>query len=341
MTKKGMRSPKDNTPTSPRKVLISISIIIILVIAVASVLYFVFSRTSEVPFSLNAAIIDQLAKEFPNPTFVENATDILKNAGFNINYYNESLDVGFFKTLAKNNYGIIILRVHSALREDNSTVDLFTSEEFSQYKYEWELENGYVAKGEFLYRPGKYYFAITARFVENLDGRFPKSIVFAMGCWSLKPEADKPLLARAFIDKGAKAYLGWTDLVWPRDTDSETLRLLRLLLNENKTFGEALSQPPIYPYRSGNITIPSRMNFYPQSVSNLKITDLAKEVRTASALTAVNSLKGISTVSYVLNLSIISMPSNLPNHRGQQKILRRTLQKRKGNGFSFLFRLSM
>lgn len=158
----------------------TISITLALVIMLGSIAFVLFT-SSEPAFPLQAAIIDQLGEEFPNSTFVESATNILKSRGFNVTYHNETLTVNFFKGLAKYNYGIIIFRAHSALREDNSTVDLFTAEKYDNSKYGWERENGLLTKGELLYVPGTYYFAVTPLFIKNLEDRFSKSIVITMG----------------------------------------------------------------------------------------------------------------------------------------------------------------
>jgi len=280
--KKEITNRKTQQPSQKR--FLALSVVLVVLIAFGSIVFFLFLRSSEVTFSLNAAIIDQLGEEFPNPTFVENATTILKTHGFNVYYQNETIDVNFFKGLAKNNYGIVILRVHSALREDNSTVDLFTSEKYDYNKYLSERENGLLTMGEYLYSPGKYYFAIAPLFINNLEGRFPKSVVIAMGCWSLKPECEQ--MAIAFIDKGVKAYVGWTDIVFPQDTDYETIRLLKMLLNENETLADAISQTKEYTYYG----VHTRMGFYPPSAGNLKISELIAETKLSSSLAAFNSV---------------------------------------------------
>jgi hypothetical protein len=292
VTKKKEIAKKEAQQPSEKRFLTILTILVIL-IAFGSIVFFLFLYSSEVVFSLNAAIIDQLGEEFPNPSFVENVTSILETHGFNVSYYNETLDVNFFKELAKNNYGIIILRVHSALREDNSTVDLFTSEKYDYEKYSGEREDGLLTMGEYLYSPGKYYFAVTPLFIQNLEGRFPKSVVIAMGCWSLKPECEQ--MAMAFVDKGAKAYVGWTDIVLPQDTDNETLRLLKMLLNENETLTGAITRTNEYTYNGtyGNniiVEVHTRMGFYPQSAGNLKISELIAEAKISPSLAAFNNV---------------------------------------------------
>jgi hypothetical protein len=226
-------------------------------------------------------IIDQLALHEPNPTFVADATSILQSRNFSVAYYNESLDVAFFGKLATGNYGIIILRVHSAMREDNSTVDLFTSEEWVSGKYSSEL----VVPGNYSYDPKKFYCAITYHFIEKLDGRFPKSIVIAMGCWSL----NKTFLAEAFIKKGARAYIGWTDVVLPKDTDNDTITFLNRLLIQNETLEDATRHlEHTYYVQELKQNIMTSMIFYPLEMRKLTISDLLADVKSSHGFMVLN-----------------------------------------------------
>ena len=226
-------------------------------------------------FSLNAAIVDQLAEEIPNPTFVTNAETILENRGFNVTYYNET-DVNFFEKLAENDYGIIILRAHSALREpDNSTVDLFTSEPYNSSAYIEDQQNELLVEGILNYSTGvKNYFAITSNFINNLDGNFPQSIVIAMGCNTLVP--GKEQLAEAFINKGAKAYIGWNGYVGDSDTDSQTIQLLTNLFTHNETIDEAVNGDG----GLWDITYGSKMAYSPSAAGDLTIASSTSSVLT-------------------------------------------------------------
>jgi len=298
MAKKKKETAKQKTWIPSKKHLVSILIVLTLIITLCSVVFFLFLQPSEVAFSLNAAIIDQLGESDPslsNSTFVESVTNLLESRNFTVTYYNKTLDVNFFKGLAKYNYGIIVLRVHSALREDNSTVDLFTSEKYDpnydSNKYRSERDNGLLTIGEYLYTPGKYYFAVTPNFIKNLEGRFPKSIIIAMGCWSLKQGCEQ--MAMAFLDKGAKAYVGWTDIVLPKDTDHETARFIEMFLNRNKTLDSAVSTGSrAYWYHDPktNESVTSQMEFCPLSEKNLKISDLIAEAKSSKTFTAFNNL---------------------------------------------------
>ena len=311
MAKKARDLPQEEMRTLARKRWAIFSAILILII----VLGFAFYSSSlqpEAKFSLTAAIIDQLGADFPNQSFVSNVTRTLHNHGFNVTYYNQTLNVDFFRNLARSNYGLIILRAHSALRNDSSTIDLFTSERYVPGVHDQELDNGLLTVGEFLYKPGEDYFALSSLFMENLAGRFPSSVVIAMGCQSLKPGCEQ--MAAAFVSKGAKAYIGWSDIVFPQDTDDETMNLLNMLLNENRTIADAVgrTRPHLYrgypsPTNHTIIEVESHMGFYPQSSENLTISQLITQSKGSLASGVFNSAYTCASFFFCL---ILKKPRN-------------------------------
>jgi hypothetical protein len=246
-------------------------------VSIASAVSFLRPKLQPPSFSLNAAIVDQLAEEIPNPTFVNNATTILESSGFKVMYYNDT-DVNFFEKLAENDYGIIILRAHSALRlPDNSTVDLFTSEPFNSSAYVEDWQNELLVEG-FLNNSSQGYFAITSKFIDSLQGTFPKSIVIAMGCNTLVLGKDQ--MAEAFINKGAEAYIGWDGYVGDSDTDNQTMQLLMNLFTYNEPLDEAVNG-------GGGLwdtTWGSNMTYYPQAAGGLTISGLVANTLTTSQL---------------------------------------------------------
>lgn len=274
------------------KKLVAVPIISVTIIVLASIVAFTLLQTSS-KFSLKAAIVDQLEEHFQNATFKETVTRILTDAGFNVTYYeSKAVSIGFYEELAKQNYGIIILRAHSALRNDSSTVDLFTSERFSNQSYQQMWSKGFLSEGKYLFEPdsSNTYFAVTSKFIENLDGRFPRSIVIAMGCWSLKLGTDQ--LAQAFIDKGAEAYIGWSNLVLPKDTDQETATLLEKLVQQDKPLGLAVSEAKIYTYSAeSNVTIQTRLDFRPYSSVNLTLSQLVASAENSAKTTLLSSFQ--------------------------------------------------
>jgi hypothetical protein len=290
----------------PNKKLLALSISLNAIIIFGFIAYKMFFQNQETKFSLKAAIVDQLSGHFSNTTFIARATNLLTNVGFNVSYFsNESVTVPFYRQLVEGGYGIIIFRAHSALRANETIVDLFTSEKYDESKYLDYRTDGLLAKGEYLFEQGsdRFYFAIAPKFIERF-GSFPKSIIIAMGCWSLKPGYYG--MAQAFINRGAKAYVGWNETVLPKDTDYETAKFLEMFLGENKTLASAIDITGSHTYHdpSINITVTSRIDFYPPlpSVGDLKISDLIAEAKGSKTLTAFNNLGQSSFLIVNINL---------------------------------------
>jgi len=257
----------------PNKRLLIISIVLAAVV-LGFLLHRILLQTPKIEFSFKAAIIDQIGEDTPSSSasaheFNETVTSILENAGFNVSYHkSQSITVNFYKGLAKYNYGLIILRAHSALREDETLIDFFTSEEFKDGIYSDEQNNGLLTRGNYTWQPGKFYFAITPKFVENLEGYFPKSIIIAMGCWSLKPNYEE--MAEAFTKKGAKAYIGWTDALSMSHSDDSTVRFLQHLLVNNMTISESIDKCNKILDPAG---YPGQLSYYPSAIGDHKLQD--------------------------------------------------------------------
>jgi hypothetical protein len=290
----------------PNRRLLVLSVGLSVIIIFGFIAYNMFFQNQETKFSLKAAIVDQLSEHFPNPAFITTATNLLTNAGFNVSYFSsENVTVPFCRELVEGAYGIIIFRAHSALRVNETIVDLFTSEEYDESKYYDYRRGGLLSKAEYRVplgqKTGQFYFAIAPKFIESF-GNFPKSIIVAMGCWSLKYYG----MAQAFINRGAKAYIGWTETVLPNDTDHETANFLEKFLGENKTLASAIDITGSHTYHdpSINITVTSRMDFYPPlpSVGDLKISDLIAEVKGSKTLMAFNNLGQSSFLIVNINL---------------------------------------
>ncbi|MDH7563922.1 MAG: hypothetical protein QHH24_03435 [Candidatus Bathyarchaeota archaeon] len=230
-------------------------------------------RAQKPTFSFKAAIVDQLGgkDQFPNPEFNETGSvaSMLREAGFNVTYYrSENVTVNFYRELAKKSYGIILLRTHAAVRTDESLVDLFTSERFKTGIYEYERNNNLLTGAYYSWKPGIYYFAVTYKFIENIEGIFPQSLIIAMGCNTLNENCTE--MAEAFIRKGAQAYLGWTGWIQPSHMDNETIKLLRGFLVEGKTLNQVVTTA--LPDPDG-----SRIDLYPSAAGNLTLAKLSEE----------------------------------------------------------------
>jgi hypothetical protein len=193
-----------------------------------------------------AAIVDQLSFTQPNQTFIRTATAILTEAGFTVDYYSGSeVSVELYRNLPTCGYRLIILRVHSSatdLQGRRGPVTLFTSERLSHTKYVYEqltdqlLGVGYSIEEK---ERGIIYFGITPLFVANsMKGRFQDTIIIMMGCEGL----NNTFMAKAFVEKGAKVYIGWNQGVLASHTDSAVSHLLRKFLLEKLTLKESVQE---------------------------------------------------------------------------------------------------
>lgn len=303
MSKRRKETPRRKRRAFSKTQLATSSAIFAAAIIVVSTILFFQQQPHDDHFSLKAAIVDQLSGEFPDPEFVADVNTSLMEYGFSVNYTDKPT-VEFFKGLARNNYGIIVLRVHSALRNDSSTVDFFTSEPFNTQDHVQERDEGLVVKGILNYSGTvKEYFAITPGFVAKLEGKFPKSIVLAMGCWSLKHGLEQ--MANAFTGKGAKAYFGWSNLVEPSNVSNETAKLIRRLLVEGKTLEEAASETP-----HDHEFIYSTLGYYPEPAGSLRLSDLISEAKN------IGSSPNPAILNYSSNLALTAVYSNHKKSRG-------------------------
>jgi hypothetical protein len=257
---KGAKKPLLN------KKLLAISITLAATIILGAVLYQLFWRIQEreVKFPFKAAIIDQLGESFPIQSFRENVTSLLVSQNFIVIYNcSEEVTVEFFGKLPKSNCGLYILRVHSTVRNNTDLVDFFTNEPYQENKYEEYGDR--LSEGWYQWAPDQKYFAIGPRFVEIMDGTFPKSIVIAMGCKSLK----YPTMAQAFLKKGAQLYIGWTDDVDAYDSDKITFHLLELLFKYNKTISDAVKECNSLPRQ-----FPGKLDYFPKDAGNKRMSEI-------------------------------------------------------------------
>ena len=188
-----------------------------------------------------AAIVDQLSLTQPNPTFVDTVTEILKESGYAVDYHpGEEVTVEFYRSFPAQPYDLIIYRVHSALgREDGEPADwvtLFTSDSYRESWYVDEQKTRRLSKVSY-YEDGPPYFGIMPDFVRSsMKGNLRGSTVVLMGCDGLATDT----IAKALVDKGAKAVVSWNGLVTGDHTDAAAEQLLRHLATERLPLGEAV-----------------------------------------------------------------------------------------------------
>ncbi len=196
-----------------------------------------------------AAIVDQLSLTQANPTFVERATDTLEQAGYAVDYYvGEEVTVEFYRNLPTHGYELIILRVHSTLLVEVDTttgsatpteyVGLFTSEPYTRTRYPDEIRARRLS-AVFYYEGAPKYFGTGSGFVESsMKGKFDDTLIIMMGCEGLRAQRT----ARALLDRGARAFVGWSGPVSAAHTDAATERLLRHLLIDGLTIEQAVAR---------------------------------------------------------------------------------------------------
>jgi cell division protein FtsB len=221
---------------------------------------------SQEPSQPKAAIVDQLSLTYPNQTFIEAATNILKQAGYSVDYYpGEEVTVEFYRNLPTHGYKIIILRVHSSAAElkgkefVETLVGIFTAEQYSQTRYVYEqLTDQLVIASSYTMPQPPYYFAIVPKFVtSSMKGTFKNTVIIMMGCKGL----NNTKMAEAFIEKGAKAYIGWKGSVSASHTDTATISLLQHLITEKQTIKQAIenTMKEVGP----DPTYKSQLTYYP------------------------------------------------------------------------------
>jgi len=213
--------------------------------------------------TLRAAIIDQLSSSHANNTFWFAANSMFQSNGWSLQYYAGSLssdDLTFYRSLPQRAFKILIVRSHTAMETSTGTLAVFTSEQWDDEKasttYLVDAMNDRIARVRVTLN-STAYFGITPNFVKAINGNFQDAIIIMMGCESL----TNTKMAEAFIEKGARAYIGWTGLVSADHTDAATQQLLKHLIIEKKTIAIAITE--VLTEVGEDPTYGSTMSYYP------------------------------------------------------------------------------
>jgi hypothetical protein len=223
-----------------RKLLYGIFLVTIIILISLAAYYFVLKPSPE---GWTAAIIDQLTiqNQLDNPSFRDQGASILNSSGYDVQYYSGgSITVNFLRDLPAKGEKILLLRTHSAVRDNTDWVDIFTSELYRDGKYFDLAESKQISKAQ-MYSFDEWYFAIGPRFInQTMRGNFDGDcLIILMGCNSL----NQTSMAKALVGKGARTVIGWTSWVEANYTDTFTLELLQFLLGENPyTIQEAVDK---------------------------------------------------------------------------------------------------
>jgi hypothetical protein len=191
---------------------------------------------------LKAAIIDQLDTLYPNQDFNEQCTKLLVQNGFTVDIIRgDEVTVDFMRALPEKGYQLIIFRAHAGIlgTEDKlvQKTYLFTNESYSETKYTYEQLSDKLAKARTA-ESSPWVFALGANFInKSMKDQFDRSVILMMGCATLNLDD----MAKAFIEKGSSAYLGWNASVGIDYVDSAMLILLKKVLTRETTIESAVT----------------------------------------------------------------------------------------------------
>jgi hypothetical protein len=227
-------------------------VLAVIIISSALIYFFVYSPRDQ-QFQLKAVIIDQVQITYINEDLVKFIENMLTFANYTVDYFGgEQVTVEFYRNLPSHGYSLIIMRTHSR------PMAICTGEPYEKSKYTSEQLTGELVQ---TFVGDGTYFGITASFVRNMRGRFRNTIILNMGCDAL----SETKIAEAFIEKGAKAYIGWKQSVLASHTDQATIHLLIHLIMERKTISQAVTETmtemgpyPIldyYPHEAGEMKV--------------------------------------------------------------------------------------
>ena len=221
-----------------------------------------------------AAIVDHLSLTRPNQTFVETVTNILEEAGYIVDYYSgKEVTVNLYRNLLAYGYKLIIFRVHSSSYQMQgeeivqSEVTLFTSEPYSTGKYLQEQLDEQVVPVKYLNEEQTHYFGVRPGFIMS-HGKFNNTWIVMMGCDGLTTTG----MARAFVEKGAIAYVGWFGSITGNRNDPAITRLLQHLVTEKQTLRNAVTKTMV-EFEPNSIDY-SFLKLYPDEAGQHTIQDV-------------------------------------------------------------------
>jgi hypothetical protein len=243
-------SLRSSVRTAAPRVIVPLALALALALAAVAGLW--WNSRQHVSHAKTAAIVDQLSLTAPDPDFVASVTQTLTQARYAVDYYSgDQVTVEFYRHLPDHHYDLVILRAHSGLTTvtnadtgavtHTKSVSLFTSQPFDPTQYQAERNAGRLGHSRYLEdgQEVRGVFGIEPDFVRSsMEGRFDHTLVVLMGCNGL----DAPSMARAFLDKGASAVVGWDNFVSADFTDKVTSRFLATLLTRNVSVHDAVQQ---------------------------------------------------------------------------------------------------
>ena len=223
-------------------------------------------------------IVDGLSEDVPNASLINRVSSLLSKFFALSKIDGEELTVNTYREIFMEHYDIYILRVHGGVSEGGDVVALFTSEPFNESKYVEERREGLVGVGEPFINPGKKLFVVSPDFIRRYGSGLRGSIVMVFSCYS----SYRNKLAKAFIDAGAKAYIGWNGPVDTVTNDIALSKLIKYLFVENLTIAQAIRETMkdiIMLVEKQGFTYPTPLpllTYYPPNVGDHTIWDLIR-----------------------------------------------------------------
>ena len=251
-----------------------LTILVIIVIAMAIVTTSIEMRTS-IDLNRDAVIIDGLSNDIPNLKLIDKTKLLLESAGFNVTVITaDNLTINTYKWVLEAGFKIIIMRVHGAIIPDQDIVGLFANERYNESLYVKEREKGLVGVGRPYIDPSRELFVIGPKFIEKY-GNLRDSIVIVFSCYSGYGDS----LKKAFLNAGAKAYIGWDGPVDAITNDYAMEKLITGLFNHNFTIDKAITDTMnsiIFELKNRyvyNEPIP-KLTYSPQNIGDLNVNDI-------------------------------------------------------------------
>ena len=184
--------------------------------------------------SHRAVIYEPFAHEWEKSNSAEgdSITRLLEGANSGVGmrvrrFKNEAATVNAFAQMM--NYGLVVIATHGSGGKLIMTSEKVTPESSERYGVQAKARRlGVVTRAVFDssdVRELDNNWAITDGFVARLTGRFPRSIVINNSCQSTKTD----LLARAFLEKGAKTYFGYDEDVDSYFAYTQAIRIVTAL----------------------------------------------------------------------------------------------------------------
>jgi hypothetical protein len=246
-----------------------------LVISLAPGLFLFNSCSKPKPVTeLKAAIVDPLYLREPDQALTDDLKSLLTESGFKVDVsQSEQITVDFFRHLTEPGYQVIIVRAHSGLLGSGGKAIpktcIFTNEPYSETQHISEQLSDRLAKAR-INASSPWVFAVGADFIRrSLKGNFNHSLIVMMGCSTLYMDD----VAKACMEKGAAAYIGWDLSVGVNYVDSATRTLISKLCHDNMDIEKAVAGTMDEKGRDPDFG--ATLKFYPPTSAKLTLKEIA------------------------------------------------------------------